>query len=282
MKKRFRTKVFDVYTEDEAIKLGIEYSQDWRNAQPGDWIVMYSGEVVKVTKRTHQSNNGVKKAVTFIHTGYGAVPTYKKHISPSISKNRSDEIYSDDGIFSYSNDVKPTVKQLLFAENLLKFGDIDERGMWTTDSVLNAYQSVFKDNNPTQSLWRGLKILKKKRVEKYMMEQMKDILDTKGLNDDWVAEKLKSLSGGDTPAATKLNAVNRVSELRGHNLKETNAHEKSFTVQIAPAELKKLKERREKHAELLSADDEILEAVFLEVEKRRKLSEGKNTEAQDS
>ena len=60
-----------------------------------------------------------------------------------------------------------------------------------------------------------------------MSEQMKDKLALAGLTDDWVVNQYKELGENDeTPAATRLNAVNRVSELLGHNAKKVEGEQK--------------------------------------------------------
>lgn len=47
----------------------------------------------------------------------------------------------------------------------MQFGNVNAYGMWDTESIISAYQSVYRDNNPDQSLRRGLGIIKKSTSE---------------------------------------------------------------------------------------------------------------------
>jgi hypothetical protein len=102
----------------------------------------------------------------------------------------------------------------------MEFGNVNSFGMWDTESIISAYQSVYRDNNPDQSLRRGLGIIKKQHIREYISMNLRDRLIEKGVDDDWVIDQYKILVDGDVPYATKLNALNRISDLLGHNAKE--------------------------------------------------------------
>ena len=61
MEVKCRNKVFDVYDVDECSDLSIEYQEDWRNAEKGDWILTSDDKVLQVlnrrveNKKTHKS-----------------------------------------------------------------------------------------------------------------------------------------------------------------------------------------------------------------------------------
>ena len=135
--------------------------------------------------------------------------------------------------------------QKRFLDVLVEIGDVDQNGMWTNESVVNAYQSVFRDNNPTNSLKRGNIILKKKRIKEHMSELMKDKLTAIGLDDDYVAENLRKFVEDEkiTPNV-RLSALNRVSTLLGHDEKKIEHLEGITTIAISEGDKRMLAEFR--------------------------------------
>ena len=128
-------------------------------------------------------------------------------------------------------------------------------GMWDADSIIAAYQSVYKDNNSTNSIKRGLHILKKEHIKKHIAIKMNirpTLLDNK-IDDDYIVQKYKDLvEAHDVPPATKLNTLNRLSTLLGHDEKDKTETTEQV-VMISDGELKKLAGYRKKIAETTSS-----------------------------
>ncbi len=226
MKAKYRNRIFDEYTLEEAKFLGIAYRTDWRNAQKGDWIRTADGKVLEVMNRiegaTYQYKSSLKpvKRADVIQTGYGKTYVYAPKILAQPSYLHRD---GKDPVKAMS----ATEKQMLYLTRLIEYGSIAPDGMFDDNSIINSYMAVYSQNNPKSALLRGRGILKHKWAKKIMSEQMKDKLALAGLTDDWVVNQYKELGENDeTPAATRLNAVNRVSELLGHNAKKVEGEQK--------------------------------------------------------
>ena len=119
--------------------------------------------------------------------------------------------------------------------------------MWDAESVIRAYQSTYQDNNPEQSLRRGMAILKRSKIKEYITMNMRDKLVENGLDDDWVVEQYKGIVNSDSPANVKLNAINRVSDMLGHKTgsdKEERTEEQIFA--LTSGTMKKLSAVRQK------------------------------------
>lgn len=236
-----RNKVFDVFTAKEAKILSIKYTEDWRNARKGDWILTSDDKVLQVLKRREENKSDRKKPVVYIRTGYGEVPTYK----PNIYAYKYNDYWEKDWNYDLVRDVKPTVMQTEFVRKLAKFGEFDEVGEFTQDSIVKAYQSIYSDNNPTMSLKRGRAILKKKSVRNIMSEFMKDKFDNIGVDDDYIADTYKEfIENSKMPANVRLNALNRVSTLRGHDDKRIEQLEGSTIIAMSDGDKKLLAEVR--------------------------------------
>ena len=250
MKVKCRGKEFDVYSLPEALSLDIMPIDDWRKADAKNWIHTADDKVIKVIsrreKKAYPKNKESKKKYLYIRTGYGEHVAHKSKIYAS----KQPDYYYDKA--SHGKDlirnVRSTTLQKSFVDNLMEFGNVNSFGMWDTESIISSYQSVYSDNNPDQSLRRGLGIIKKQHIREYISMNLRDRLIEKGVDDDWVIDQYKILVDGDVPYATKLNALNRISDLLGHNTKERTEENIEGMFALTDGEIKQLASVRKKFA----------------------------------
>ena len=267
-----RNRIFQVYTLKEAKELGIEPIKNWRDGKEGDWITTFDEKVLQVISRRTKKEKG-RKPVDIIRIGYGEVPCYKKHI---YAFKYPDNNYDSMHRYSLIRDLKPTALQVEFATKLAKHGKLDKQGDFTKESVVETYQTVYSDNNPNTSLNRARTILSKKSVRRMMSELMKDRLEAIGVDDDYIANEYKEfLENKKIPPNVRLNALNRVSALRGHDDKKIESLEGSTMIQLEDGDKKLLAVARK----MLSADeiDKFLEQGEINgINKRESSKKGKN------
>ena len=92
---------------------------------------------------------------------------------------------------------------------------------------------------------RARAILKKKSVRKLMGELMKDKFDNIGVDDNYIADTYKEfIENKKMPANVRLNALNRVSTLRGHDDKRIEQLEGSTIIAMSDGDKKLLAEVR--------------------------------------
>ena len=148
--------------------------------------------------------------------------------------------------------MKPTALQSEFIRKLAKNGELDEQSDFTKESVVETYQTVYRENNPSAALNRARVILNKKSVRRMMGELMKDRLGAIGVDDDFIAKEYKDfLENKKIPPNVRLNALNRVSALRGHDDKRIESLEGSTMIQLEEGDKKLLAVARK----VLSADE---------------------------
>ena len=248
MKVKCRGKIFEVYDLPEAIKLGIRPVKNWRGAKSGQWICTNDDKVIQVLRTREEKPKSAKKAYYFIRTGYGEYPAHRSKIySGKQPDYRRDTRYSGKELI---RNVRPTTLQKSFVDNLYMSKKINKDGMWKAEAVIKAYQLTYSDNNPEQALRRGMGILKKKHIREYISMNMRDKLIETGVDDDFVAKSYKELIiKDDTPHATKLNALNRVSDLLGHLTKEKKEESVEGLFALSDGDIKKLASVRRKFAE---------------------------------
>jgi len=198
--------------------------------------------VLQVLSRRTVKRKDRKKDIEHIRIGYGEVPTYKSNI---YAKRYPDWHWDKGHRYDYTRDVKPTVLQTSFINNLTQYGEMTEDGMWTPDSIISCYQNVYSDNNPTSSLKRGMAILKKERVKEHMSELMKDKFDNVGVTDDYLAQKIKDfIEDEEIPAGVRFNALKSATELRGHFEKTKEVEEGKTVIMLSDGDKRMLAEAR--------------------------------------
>ena len=74
---------------------------------------------------------------------------------------------------------------------------------------------------------------------------MKDKLVEKGLDDDYVADKLKDfIENKNAPHSVTLHALNKASDLLGHNKKIKSEDTKDTVIMLSDADKKQLKSKQ--------------------------------------
>lgn len=236
MEVKCRNKVFDIFSEVDALSLGIRYTGDWRGAKKGSWILTADKKVLQVLG-VRKLNAKTKKPIYAIRTGYGETPTYKHNIYGAKCKDYHKDVYLKGKL---TRKVSSTALQTAFLNYLVEYCEPDQKGMWLASDLIQAYMMTYQDNNPNQALQRALWILKKDTSKEFMSMAMKDKLETVGVDDEYVAEKLKDfIEDKNAPHSVRLQALGKASELLGHN-KVTKKEDSSEQVMILGDNEKKL------------------------------------------
>lgn len=224
MEVKCRNKVFEVYTISQAEEYGLQYTSKWRSASKDDWILTADNKVLQVIGHRDYKRNK-KKQIYLIRTGYGETPTYKPQI---YARKQPDYEWDTRYKKNLVRNVKPTALQSAFIQQLVDFFEPNDKGMWKVPDILDAYMSVYNDNNPSSSLRRAMAILRKDTVKEVMSSIMKDRLERIGVDDNYVATKYKNfIEDIDSPASTRLQALNRVSDIMGHVEKKESKTEQT-------------------------------------------------------
>ena len=248
MQIQCRNKIFDIYTVAETEEKNLTYTTDWRNAKKSDWILTADKKVLQVLGRT-KLNAKTKKPIYAIRTGFGKTPTYKHNIYASKCPDYHWDTFLKGKM---TRTVKPTILQETFLHYLVENCTPDKKGMWIASDLIQAYMAVYQDNNPNNALKRALWILRKDTSKEYISMAMKDKLIEKGLDDEYVADKLKGfIEDKSAPHAVRLNALNKASDLLGHNKKIKSEETKDTIVMLTDEDKKALKGKQAKYDALL-------------------------------
>ena len=242
MEMTCRGKKFLVYTVAEAMKKGINALFDWRKAEKGDWVVTGDGKVMEIIGRRKKHPKTNKKPFYLLRSGFGEHPTYKKNIYASKQIDYDDRSYHGKKLLT---NVKPTALQNAFVDKLCMNHEVDRNGQFSSEDIISAYMGTFMENNPTQALRRGMNLVKRKYIRERISMNLREKFIEQGMDDEWVVSQYKELIDGTSQSNTKLNAINRVSDLLGHAVKEKETSSQSI-IMISDGDKKLLAEVRKK------------------------------------
>ena len=224
-----RGKTFNIYPINEYMNedwQGPSVVSDWRQAKKGDWVMTSNDFVIQIISRRKKHPKTHKKPFYLLKSGFGEHPTYKKHIFATKQVNYAENQYKGKELVK---NVAATTLQKSFADKISMEFKPDNNGQFSSEDIVNCYMSTYMDNNPTQALRRGTNLLKRKYIKERISMNLRDKLIEQGLSDEFVVEKYREiLDGKDTPHNTKLNALNKVSELLGHSIKEKETRSQSI------------------------------------------------------
>ena len=242
MKMTCRGKKFLVYTVAEAMEKGINALFDWRKAKKGDWVVTGDGKVMEIIGRRKRHPKTNKKPFYLLRSGFGEHPTYKKNIYASKQIDYDDRSYHGKKLLT---NVKPTALQNAFADKLCMNHEVDKNGQFSSEDIISTYMGTFMENNPTQALRRGMNLIKREYIRERISMNLREKFIEQGMDDDWVITQYKELIDGTQQSNTKLNAINRVSDLLGHALRDKETSSQSILM-ISDGDKKLLAEVRKK------------------------------------
>ena len=178
-----------------------DYCEDWREARTGQWILTDDGQVCKVLKRGVFSNGD-----EYIRTLLG---TYPIRENIQISGKPADDIYR----FTKSTKPRqisdkieePTRREVIFAKYCAN-------GM----PPEQAYLRVYPTNNSKYAQTASNSLLKTKRVQKLVSEEVKKMLGNVGIDEEYLLYNAKNIiDNTDGRDSDKLRAIEMLMKISG-------------------------------------------------------------------
>tara|TARA_Y100000401_G_scaffold116900_1_gene123874 strand:- start:10118 stop:10843 length:726 start_codon:yes stop_codon:yes gene_type:complete len=169
----------------------IQYLDDWRDARKGDWVKTDDSKVIQVLRRYKAGRDEL------MFTAAGTVKIAKKSTLRGIRKGN---IYSLNGKNWYDTlkDRKnPTKLEIMFAKRL-KYGE----------EPYKAYLEVYNTDNVTEAKKKAAILIKTKRIQKLMDEDLKDVFAAKGVDLDYLIGACKEVVDGGKNDSDRLKALN--------------------------------------------------------------------------
>ena len=179
-----------IYKLDE-IPDDIEYKDNWREGQVGEWVKTDDENIVQVLRRYNSSN------MECIGTCTG---TYVVSDDSEMDTVRKKDIYSVSGKNWYDrlvNREEPTKYEVLFAQRLA-----------LGDNPTQAYLQVYKTKDEATAKKKAAILVKQERIQKLVRQDLKDTFSKLGIDLDYLVESAKDVVDGAKNDSDRLKALN--------------------------------------------------------------------------
>lgn len=187
----------NVYNMSE-VPLDIQYKDDWRKGKKGEWVKTDDGKVIQILRRFKAG----KDELILTATG-----TYKVSPGTLLDSIRRENIYSINGK-SWRNTLKdrknPTELEILFAKRVA-YGE----------EPYKAYLELYKTNDEKTAKKMASILIKTKRVQKIMDEDLKDVFKRQSVDLDYLIESVKSVVDGGKNDSDRLKALHMLWDAYG-------------------------------------------------------------------
>ena len=193
-----------VYDPDDPKTEELEINDDWRKGQVGDWVKADDGCTIQILRRGSMLKpKGKSRVREYVGTATGTFVVSK---TSKMDTSRRNNIYSFGGDKS-SEDI------LLDRESLTK-GEI-MFVMYVTGgmSPRDAYMKSFPTNNLGYAEQRSSQLIKTKRVQTAMKEELKPICEELEIDPKLVLGAIKTEALEADKADTRLKALFKLSDI---------------------------------------------------------------------
>ena len=227
-----------VYDLESELPGGITIALDWKNARVGDWVKADDDAYIQILKR---------KKIGKTDTVQTCIGTYS--VNGTMDTSERKDRYSLNGKTSNAS-VKqrkvPTYKEKLFAKKV----------MFDGKKAVDAYMEVYDANSRNYAKQRAALILKTKRMDTYMNQDLRDTFGKKGVDLDYLIERAKDKCDNSKNDSDQLNALKMLWDAWGVVEKQKVTEVKGIFQGFEPKHLKEVK--RPELAEHQSLGDETV------------------------
>lgn len=202
-----------VYEPDE-VPMDISPISDWTQAEVGDWVVADDGCVIQVLRRY----NNVIGTCTGSYTSSKGMTTDKMKDIYSVSGKSWEDRTKDRK--------KPTSNEILFASCVLRGDDPAE-----------AYIKVFKTKSEQTAKKRAALLVKQKRIQTLMREELQASFAKQGIDLDYLIGSAKEVVDGGKNDSDRLKALNMLWDAFGVVEKQAVTEVKGIFQGFSPEQL---------------------------------------------
>lgn len=202
-----------VYEYNE-VPIGVTTVDVWQDAMVGDWVVADDGCVIQVLRKYNK----------IIGTCTGSYTP-----STGMDTEKSGDIYSVSGkTWEVRTKARktPTYSEIIFA-SFVNSGD----------EPVEAYLKVYKTKNNKKARGRAALLIKQKRIQNLMREELKLSFGKSAVDLDWLISSAKDLVDGGKNDSDRINALKMLWEAWGVVEKQTVTEVRGVIQEFSPKQL---------------------------------------------
>jgi hypothetical protein len=194
-----------VYDAGDSVPSDIRITRDWRDGHVGDWVLSDDECIVQVLRRGEMyRREGKKKKRWYVGTCTGTFP-----ISKRVKMDTSRRV----NIYSFGGGKK--ARDILIERSSLTNGEYRFVMYMAKDkmSPQDAYLKAFSTTNPRYALQQSGQLIKTKRVDTAMKEELKPVLEELGISDKSVLKGINDAAETSEKEDVKLRALFKLADI---------------------------------------------------------------------
>lgn len=207
--------------------------KQWRKGNEGDWVSTDDNGVVQILKKGILKDKSGKDS-PYIRTICGTFLTESNSV---MSNDVAENIYT----FSRTNEYRRFIKKEDVSSREVLFARYLAKG----ENAISAYKRAYSTENDSYAKARSTQLLKTKRIQSMISEEVKKVLDEEGVSPNYIIQKYKQISDIGENDATTLRALDSLAKISGlfetkENVKEQLTVWQGFT----PEQLEHIKQEK--------------------------------------
>ncbi len=200
---KVNNKWHNVYESDEEVPSNINVISDWKKAELGDWVIADDNCIIQVLRKGSMLKaKGKHREAYYIGTCTGTFPV---NATSKMDTSKRQNIYS----FSGKSEAESVLKRKNITKNEMVFVQYITAGMNPKD----AYLKAFNTKNPGYANIKAGHLLKTERINTHMKKELEPVMETLGLDPEFVLKNIKEVILSSDKDDTRLKALFKLSDI---------------------------------------------------------------------
>lgn len=178
--------------------------KQWRKGNQGEWVLTDDNCVVQILKYGYITDKkGTRNPYIRTICGTFSVNDTKQVMKGVIAEN----IYTFSRTNEYNRFIKKegvTSREVLFAQYIA-----------SGTNAISAYQKAYSTTNDSYAKSRSTQLLKTKRMQQMISEEVKKVLDDEGVSPNYIIKRYKTISDIGENDAVTLRALDSLAKISG-------------------------------------------------------------------
>jgi len=206
---------------------------NWRKGNEGEWVLTDDNCVVQILKKGYIRDKKEKK-IPYIRTICGTFSLESKDLMKGII---AENIYT----FARTNEYNRFVKKEGVSSREVLFAKYIAKG----ENAISAYTRAYSTDNETYAKSRSTQLLKTKRIQEMISEEVKKVLDEEGVSPNYIISRYKQISDIGENDAVTLRALDSLAKISGlFNTEDKKQEQLTVWTGFTPEQLEAIKQEK--------------------------------------
>ena len=205
----------------------------WKKGNEGEWVLTDDNCVVQILKKGYITDKKGKKN-PYIRTICG---TYSVDSKSVMEGKVAENIYTFSRTNEYQRFIRKegvTSREVLFAQYIA-----------SGSNAISAYKMAYTTDNESYARTRSTQLLKTKRMQDMISEEVKKVLDEEGVSPNYIIQRYKQISDIGENDAVTLRALDSLAKISGlFNTEEKKSEQLTVWTGFTPEQLEAIKQEK--------------------------------------